>query len=274
MSSRLLPLLAFLLAVACASNPHPTTVPFHNASIFVDDGGRGGVPLLFIHGNGGNSEQWHAQLAYFRQRGHRAVAIDLPGFGQSPLPEDHDQSLNAMSAAIDRVVHRLALHRFVIVGHSYAGAVVANYAASHAENVAGVVYVDAAAGAVKLPEEQKAQFTAALRKDKMAVVRGWFAPMLKKSPAEVQQQVLSSVEKTSVDSLIAALNSLADYDAKRLVSAYQGPKLAIVAADLETPASFQKQFPEIRSVRIANAGHWLMLDKPDEVNEAIEDFVR
>jgi len=262
-----------LLFAACATVHQPRTVPFADASLYVDDGGRGGLPVVFIHGNGGNTEQWHAQLQHFRDNGRRAVAIDLPGFGRSPMPADGNMSLTAMASAIDAAVHSLGLRRFVIVGHSYAGAVVAAYAAAHPGNVAGVVYLDAAAVGVRLPEEQKKQLTAALRADKMQVVRAWFAPMLKGSAPATEQHVFASVEKTPVDSLLGALNSLGDYDPQRLVNAYSGPKLAIVAADLEAPTSFQKQFPAIDSVRIANAGHWLMLDKPDDVNAALDRFV-
>lgn len=33
-------------------------------TLHVDDGGTGGVPVVFVHGYGGNSEQWSAQLAH------------------------------------------------------------------------------------------------------------------------------------------------------------------------------------------------------------------
>jgi len=85
--------------------------------------------------------------------------------------------------------------------------------------------------------------------------------------------VFASAEKTPTDILVGALMSLSDYDAKTLVNGYSGPRLAIVASDLETPASFQRQFPEVRAVKIAGAGHWLMLDKPAQLNKALDDFL-
>lgn len=266
---------ATLLLVACATAPppHPTTIPIDGGSLFVDDGGRTGVPIVFIHGNGGSSQQWRAQLAHFRAKGRRAVAIDLPGFGQSTAPANGDFSLNAMAAAINRAVDALRLPRFVIVGHSYAGAVVATCAAAHPEKVAGVVYLDAAGGGLTLSEEQKAQFNAALRANKMQVVHAWFAPMLKGSPPQVQEEVFASVEKTPTEVLLAALTSLIGYDAKTLVAAYTGPRLAIAAPDIESPLSFHKQFPEVRTVAIPGAGHWVMLDKPEDVNAALEEFL-
>ncbi|MGZ8778629.1 MAG: alpha/beta fold hydrolase [Thermoanaerobaculia bacterium] len=262
-----------LLLTSCATAPHPTTIPVEGGSLFVDDGGRTGVPIVFIHGNGGNARQWRAQLAHFRGQGRRAVAIDLPGFGQSTAPANGDFSLNAMASAIDRVVDGLRLPRFVLVGHSYAGAVVATYAAAHPEKVAGVVYLDAAGAGLSLSADQQERFAGAIRANKMQVVRGWFAPMLKGSSPAVQEEVFASVEKTPTEVFVAALMSLTAYDAQKTVAAYTGPRLAIAATDVETPMSFHKQFPDVRTVAITGAGHWVMLDKPEEVNAAIDSFL-
>jgi pimeloyl-ACP methyl ester carboxylesterase len=262
---------SLLAVVACAAAPAPRTIPLAGGSVFVDDAPGNGTPIVFIHGNGGSSAQWKAQLAYFRAAGRRAIALDLPGFGQSTPPADF--SLTTMAAAIDAAVVASKVNHFVIVGHSYGGAVVATYVAAHPDKVAGVVYLDAAASALPLTAEQKAQFGAALRANKMAIVRAWFAPMLTPSSDRVKEEVFASVEKTSADAVVAALMSLADFDAKTLINAYRGPRMAIVASALENPASFQKQFPDVRAVNVAGAGHWIMLDKPAEVNAALEAFV-
>jgi pimeloyl-ACP methyl ester carboxylesterase len=178
-----------------------------------------------------------------------------------------------MAQAIERARQAVQLDRFVLVGHSYAGAVVAQYAAEHRDHVAGVVYLDAAAVALPLTAQQLEQLTAALRADKMAVVRGWFAPLLQPSSRSVRDAVFASVERSSTDAFIGALTSLTSWDPKARINAYTGPRLAVVAADVPNPLAFDTQFPEIRSVRISGAGHWLMLDKPDEVTAAIKAFV-
>jgi len=262
-----------LTIIGCAAKPHPITVPLADASLFVDEGGRRGIPIVFIHGNGGSAEQWRTQLEHFRATGRRTIAIDLPGFGHSTAPASGDVSLAAMAAAIDHAVQATGVERFIIVGHSYGGAVVAAYAAAHSEKIAGVVYVDAAAAPLALTQQQKDQFGAALRANKMTVVRAWFTPMLAPSSDRVKEQVFASAERTSADILAAALMSLGAYDAKTLINAYRGPRLAIVASDLDNPASFQHQFPDIHTVKISGAGHWLMLDKPEELDAALDAFV-
>jgi pimeloyl-ACP methyl ester carboxylesterase len=54
---------------------------------------------------------------------------------------------------------------------------------------------------------------------------------------------------------------------------HRGPRLAIVASNLETPMSFQNQFSEIEAVRLHGAGHWLMLDEPAKVDAGIDSFL-
>ena len=44
-----------------------------------------GQPLLFVHGLSGCWQNWLENLPHFG-RTHRAIALDLPGFGDSPMP--------------------------------------------------------------------------------------------------------------------------------------------------------------------------------------------
>src|SRR4051794_27037448 len=267
-------LMISLIAIVFASCAHapvsgPVTTP--NGTIYVDDGGSGGVPVLFIHGNGADSSQWEAQLAHLRTS-RRAVAIDLPGMGKSAPAANGDYSPKANAAAVDAAVSSIGLKRFVLVGHSYGGAVAATYAAAHPEKVAAVIYADSAASVPAMsPPMQK--FVDALRADRMKVTRMWFAPMLKPSSQAVQDRVYATVEKSKVDAFAGALEKLAGYDAKSVVNAYPGPKFVIYAADIESPASFRPQFPDLPAIKLTGTGHWLMLDKPEEFNAALDTFL-
>jgi pimeloyl-ACP methyl ester carboxylesterase len=260
-----------LAFAACAAAPVSGPVMTPNGAVFVDDGGRGGLPVLFIHGNGADSTQWEKQLAHLRKT-RRAVAIDLPGMGNSAPATNGDYSPQANAAVVDAAVSSIGLKRFVLVGHSYGGAVAATYAAAHPEKVAAVIYADSAATVPAMsPPMQK--FVNALRADRMKVTRIWFAPMLKPSSQAVQDRVFASVEKSKVDAFAGALEKLAGYDAKSVVNAYPGPKFVIYAADIDSPASFRPQFPNFPAIKLNGTGHWLMLDKPEEFNAALDQFL-
>ena len=240
--------------------------------LHVDDGGRGrGVPVLFVHGNSGNLTQWRAQLDHVRQS-RRAVAFDLRGMGQSDVPRNADYSVNAMVDDVEAVTKALKLQRFVIVGHSYGGSVVAAYAARHPERVAGVVFADSA-GNVKIDPEQAKKFLDAIRANPDKVVPQWFAPILKPAREEVKNAVLESAHHTPGDVIAGALGGLMTFDMGAMLAAYRGPRIAIAAADIENPASLHMQFPDIPTKKMSGTGHWLMMDKPDEFNALLDAFL-
>ena len=97
----------------------------------VDDGGAGGLPIVLVHGLAASLTVWKHQLPHLR-RYRRAVAYDLRGMGESAPPRNGDYSLAGMAEDLDAVAGALGLERFVLAGHSYAGAVVGTYAAAHA----------------------------------------------------------------------------------------------------------------------------------------------
>jgi pimeloyl-ACP methyl ester carboxylesterase len=97
--------------------------------------------------------------------------------------------------------------------------------------------------------------------------------LFKPSSAAVREAVFTSAKNTSVEAFTGALFSLAGYDGQRVVNAYPGPKLAVAAVDIESPQSFHKLFPALPSTPISGAGHWIMLNKPAELNAALDTFL-
>lgn len=274
---RKLLLLAALLT-ACSQQPsavvapHEDFVPGRQGKLHVSDGGGGhALPVVFVHGNGGNLTQWSAQLDHLRET-RRAVAFDLRGMGKSDVPANGDYSLRAMADDVDAVANALHLGRFVIVGHSYGGAVVATYAAAHPDRVAGVVYGDSA-GTITMPAAAAENFIAALKRDKDAVVTTWFGPILAKGTPATRSAVMASVQATPVDSFAGALLGLRDADVAGAARAYHGPRLLIAAGAEGNPSSLRVQVPEIPVKEMTNVSHWLMMDHPAEFNALLDAFL-
>jgi pimeloyl-ACP methyl ester carboxylesterase len=265
--------LSFLAASCAHVRSSDSFISGPAGRLHVSDGGSGAaLPIVFVHGNAANLTQWQAQLDHFRPS-RRAVALDLRGMGQSAAPANGDYSIDAMASDVAAVVDALRIRHFVIVGHSYGGAVVAAYAAAHPDRVAGVVFADSA-GNVTMPKEAGEKFIAALRKDKDAVVKVWFAPILANATDATRDTVLSSVHATPVDALAGALIGLAGHDVGADIRAYKGPQLAIIAAGLaQNPSSFHSQFPEVPSHPIDGVSHWLMMDRPEEFNRLVDEFL-
>src|SRR5688500_3278310 len=104
--------------------------------------------FIFIHGFGGQAEQWHYQLQKFALE-NRVIALDLRGHGLSDKPSRGYE----MSRIIEDLETALTLlkvkGKFVLVGHSFGGAVVTEYTLKNPDRVERLVLI-ATAGEFKL----------------------------------------------------------------------------------------------------------------------------
>ncbi|MEO8527635.1 MAG: alpha/beta fold hydrolase, partial [Pseudolysinimonas sp.] len=103
------------------------------------DVGAGPVVVL-LHGIASSSVTFENVVPLISAR-HRAVSIDLLGFGESPAPVDAQYTLEEHVAALDRTLRRLRLRQFVLVGHSMGALIAARYAATRPRQVTRLVLV-------------------------------------------------------------------------------------------------------------------------------------
>jgi pimeloyl-ACP methyl ester carboxylesterase len=108
---------------------------------YVELGG-GDPPVLFLHGLGGNWKVWLESIPAVA-RGHRVIAVDLPGFGKSP-PSSDGLSVSGYARTVERFCHRLDIERCIVVGNSLGGWVAADLALRVPHLVGALVLVDAA----------------------------------------------------------------------------------------------------------------------------------
>jgi pimeloyl-ACP methyl ester carboxylesterase len=89
-------------------------------------------PATFVHGLGGSSTNWTDLIAELRQGPGQVLgceALDLPGFGFSPVPADRDYSINARAAAVAELIEQRRNWPVHLIGNSLGGAVCTRVAA-------------------------------------------------------------------------------------------------------------------------------------------------
>ena len=90
--------------------------------------------FVFVHGFGGQAEQWHFQLQNFLIE-NRVIALDLRGHGLSDKPSrgyEMDHILADLESALDVLKVK---GKIVLIGHSFGGAIAIEYALKHVERV-------------------------------------------------------------------------------------------------------------------------------------------
>jgi pimeloyl-ACP methyl ester carboxylesterase len=250
-------------------------------NLFVRDGGTaaypGALPVLFVHGLGGNGGQWTLQLDHLRRR-RRAVALDLRGHGESdsasPTSPDgsDDYSIAALAQDVAAVADQLDLRRFVLVGHSLGGAVAIEYAGRHPGRLAGLLLVDPSGDQSRVGEAQNRAFLDAVRADPLGETESYFRQLLVGGDPEAARWVLDDLRATHEEAVLRALESAAVYQPLPALARYPGPKLSIVSDLNSLPISLHR-LTELPARFLHGTGHWLMLDRPLVINELIDELI-
>ncbi|MGW0929067.1 alpha/beta fold hydrolase [Streptomyces sp. NPDC002644] len=88
----------------------------------------GAEPALFVHGLGGSSQNWSALMPLLEDV-LDCEAVDLPGFGDSPPPDDGDYSITGHTRAVVRYLEASGRGPVHLFGNSLGGAVATKVAA-------------------------------------------------------------------------------------------------------------------------------------------------
>jgi len=103
--------------------------------------------VLFVHGLGGRWQNWLENVPRTAVD-HRAIALDLPGFGRSQTPTA-PISIPGYAATLERLCDLLELDRVIVVGNSMGGLIAVEMALRFPERVRGLVLVSPAAMAIQ-----------------------------------------------------------------------------------------------------------------------------
>ncbi|QHC25566.1 alpha/beta fold hydrolase [Streptomyces sp. GS7] len=91
-------------------------------------------PALYVHGLGGSSLNWSALMPLLADR-VAGEAVDLPGFGDSPPPDDGNYSIPAQARTVVRYLDAAGRGPVHLIGNSLGGAVVTRVAAARPDLV-------------------------------------------------------------------------------------------------------------------------------------------
>ncbi len=105
-----------------------------------------GIPILLIHGLASNARLWDGPAQRLAELGHAVTAIDLRGHGLSEKP-DHGYAMANIADDVRDVIDALTARqrnwvRPLIVGQSWGGNIVVEYAHRYGNTIRGIVAVD------------------------------------------------------------------------------------------------------------------------------------
>jgi pimeloyl-ACP methyl ester carboxylesterase len=252
-----------------------------------------GPPLLFIHGLSGAWQNWLENIPHFA-RTRRVVAVDLPGFGSSPMPP-WEISIPAYGRFLRDFCERLGIERCSLVGNSMGGFIASELAVTEPDRVDDLVLVSAAgitwARARREPAEMLARVGRAagplLLKVNMAGIRR--ARLRKAAFQGVFYDPLSLRREAIWENLVPAMQSpgyfdamtnLVGYDIRDRLGEIGVPTLIVWGRNdrvVPVPAalSYKKRIGDNAELVIFDhCGHVPQIERPVRFNRVVEDFLK
>lgn len=236
--------------------------------------GQGGVPVIFVHSLAGNRTHWETALQHLSP-GRHAVALDLRGHGDSGSPPEDDWSVAALATDVEAVADAVGLTGAVLVGHSMGGAVIVECARRRPSFVKGLYLVDPVGDSTQIPQDFYHEFTEALRGEGYAgAVTGFWGAILGGARPGVRERVLEDLWKTPREAILGIYEALRAHDIMTPLAGYGGPKRILVTPHNRMPYSLHRLMPEMPREVMGGVSHWLQLDRPDDFDRRLADFLR
>ena len=243
-----------------------------------EEAGQGEPPVLLVHGWCCDHTYFAPQFEHFAKRGHRVVAVDLRGHGESDKPHQR-YAMQDFANDLAWMCQHLELAKPVVIGHSMGGIVAFDLAARYPDMTSGVVMLDAA---VVLPSAARAAIPSLLEELRdpgyREVLRNYVANSLfiSTDAQERKKRILERMSSTPQHVVVSAFEGLRDYDPTEATGGLAIPAVYIAADELQPRSDmsrFRELAPQILYGKTVGSGHFCQLEVPEQVNAMIERFL-
>jgi len=253
-----------------------------------------GIAVVFVHGLSGSWQNWLENVpACAADR--RVIAMDLPGFGASPMPVG-EISIAGYARSVDALLNTLGVDASVVVGNSMGGFVAAELAIAFPERVERLVLVSAAGiSTLKLRDARR---LSVLRRAHRVVTMygGWLASSadVVASRGRLRQFVFSIIARhpdqlpaplvaeqvrgSGKAGFMTAVDALTSYPIEERLAAISCPTLIVWGThDQLVPVGdadrFQALIGNSRKLVYADTGHVPMIERPARFNDDLLAFL-
>jgi len=263
-----------------------------NGVNYVDIGPRdsGNETVVFIHGLGGCWQNWLEQLPRVAQE-RRAIAMDLPGFSRSRMPED-EVSITNYARTVNDLCDHLGLDRVELVGNSMGGFIALEIGIRHPERVDSITVVSAAGISTTNLEVKPvvtfARATAAITNFfiaraeefvKRPRMRHLMMSYVFRHPTLIKSDLAFEIMRGSgSDGFIPALQALAEYDYSDRLPEVKVETLLVWGDEdnlvpVEDAAKYEELIPKAKKVILEDTGHCSMIERPQTFNDLLMTFL-
>lgn len=253
-----------------------------------------GPALVFVHGLSGSWPNWLEQLPVFAN--NRVIAMDLPGFGHSPMPAE-EITISSYGRILDELLGILGVSAATLVGNSMGGFISAELAIAFPERVERLVLVSAAGistngrrdvqrvvPTLRRVERVLAAYTTWVAAHSDAVVRypglrNAALGLVTRHPSRLNPALAAEqLRGAGKPGFMQALQANLDYPIRQRLAEIACPTMIVWGEEdkvipVRDAGVFEELIPGSRKVLFKDTGHMAMLERPAAFNELLESFL-
>ena len=248
----------------------------NNVKLYYESHGKG-KPVVFSHAWLEDCSIWGPQVSHFAKN-YAMILYDHRGHGRSDNDPEGDYSVQALSNDLHSLIQKLKLEKPIIVGFSLGGMAAMLFALEHPDKISKLVLVGTTA-----------KMTLPLSIRFFRVIRGLLPyetflrmsckyKFYKPSTQNVDEEF---VRASKVDNSVAFecwKEFTENYDVRDQVSQIKIPTLIIVGekdkVNLESSRYLNQEIKGSELHIITDSGHLIMIEKTQEFNQILEQFIR
>jgi pimeloyl-ACP methyl ester carboxylesterase len=258
---------------------------------YVDLGAGDKEPIVFVHGLGGQWQNWLENLPRAALE-RRVIALDLPGFGRTPLPHD-EITISGYGRCVDSLCDQLELGRVDIIGNSMGGYIAAEVAIQFPQRIDQLLLVSAAgitsADIVRRPiftagriatavtAHSSAQYRAIASRPKS---RHMALALVARHPSLLRADLAYEgfIKGAGGPGFEAALHACLEYDFRDRLPEIRQPTLIVWGEKdsiipVRDAQEFERLIADSRKVVMKDTGHIPMAERPGAFNDVMMDFL-
>ena len=220
--------------------------------------------VICLHGSGACSIVWSYQVSRLSKH-FRIIAPDIPCHGQSEGAAL--DSAEAYARWVDRFSQALELDTFFLMGHSFGGAIVQEYARLYPEKLKGIILIATGTG-FKLSRAYRELHENGIDVETLGIM----------AVPEAIRQGYEMLKNVSSPLLHEDLLAAGSFDSTGWISAVTVPALVLWGSEdyitqRELPEALAEALPHASFKVIEGAGHVLMVEAPQPFNTAVAEFI-
>lgn len=229
------------------------------------------LTIIFLHGWRSQKEVWNEVInQVIKLSSHQVYALDLPGFGRSPVPKA-SWTVEDYAKTVKAFIEKLELKNVVLVGHSFGGRVGIKLASQHPKILFKLVLVDSAGF---VDESFRKKFFSFLSK----IAKPIFALAVFNGIKKKIYQTIGAEDYIATPELKNIFLNVVNEDLTEDMKKIHIPTLIIWGEkDKDTPIEFGQKMnsliPNSELIILPNAGHYSFLDNREEFIKELDNFL-